>query len=258
MNRRPVRWRTLAGVLVATLAAGACGSSQGPAGQGTADTEVRVFAAASLADAFADIGDAFSAGRPETTVVVNAAGSQTLARQIADGAPADVFAAADVASMEAVEEHLAATPEVFATNRLSIAVERGNPRGVRRLADLADPDLVVVLAAEQVPAGAYTRAVLDAAGVTVDPASLEDSVRGALERVALGEADAAVVYATDVVSAADRVDAVDVPAGDDVRVVYPIAVLKGARDADAARALVDFVRGEQGQAILAAHGFSAP
>lgn len=258
MNRRPVRWRTLAGVLVATLAAGACGSSQGPAGQGTADTEVRVFAAASLADAFADIGDAFSARRPETAVVVTAAGSQTLARQIADGAPADVFAAADVASMEAVEEHLAGTPEVFATNRLSIAVERGNPRGVRRLADLADPDLVVVLAAEQVPAGAYTRTVLDAAGVTVHPASLEDSVRGALGRVALGEADAAVVYATDVVSAADRVDALDVPAGDDVRVVYPIAVLKGARDADAARALVDFVRSEQGQSILAAHEFSAP
>lgn len=236
----------------------ACGAGERPAAGDP--TRLTVFAAASLTDAFAELADAFAADHPGVRVDVNAAGSQTLAHQINQGAPADVFASSAAEQMAVVEEagNLAAQPRVFAANRLAIAVEEGNPRGVRGLADLADPDLVVALPGEQVPAGAHARRVLDAAGVTVEPATLEADVRTALGRVVLGEADASVVYASDVVAADGRVDGVAIPEGANVTVAYPIAALAGPADPADARAFVAFVLGEEGQAILARHGLRAP
>lgn len=254
-----MRWAALTAVVVMT----ACGGGDSPAagGPGGGDpTRLTVFAAASLTEAFDELADAFAADHPSVRVDVNAAGSQILAHQINQGAPADVFASSAAEQMAVVGDagNLAAKPRVFATNRLAIAVEEGNPRGVRGLADLADPDLVVAMPGEQVPAGAYARRVLDAAGVTVRPASLEADVRAALGRVALGEADASVVYASDVVAADGRVDGVAIPAGANVTVAYPIAPLAGATDLADARAFVAFVLGEDGQAILARHGLQAP
>lgn len=248
-------WAALTAVVVMT----ACGAAGSPAG-GSDRTGLTVFAAASLTDAFDELAEVFAADHPGVRVDVNAAGSQTLARQINQGAPADVFASSAAVQMDVVQDagNLAAPPRMFASNRLAIAVENGNPRGVQGLADLADADLVVVLPGEQVPAGAYARRVLDAAGVTVRPASLEADVRAALGRVALGEADASVVYASDVVAADGRVEAVAIPAGANVTAHYPIAALAGAADLAVARAFVAFVLGEDGQAVLARHGLQAP
>lgn len=237
-------------------AAGNPGPAAGhPAGEPLSG-ELTVFAAASLADAFADIAGAFGAAHPDVQVRLSVAGSHTLASQIAQGAPADVYASADVTQMRAVRE--ARRPAVFAANTLSIAVEPGNPRGIDRLDDLADPGLLVVLPAEEAPAGAYARAALDAAAVTVAPASLADDVRGALSTVALGEADAALVYASDIVAADGRVERVAIPPEVNVQATYPIAALADAANPDAARMFVDFVLGRQGRAILADHGFAPP
>lgn len=250
-----MRWAALTAVVVMT----ACGSADSPADGGD-PTRLTVFAAASLTEAFGELTDAFAAAHSGVRVDVNAAGSQTLAHQINQGAPADVFASAAAEQMAAVGDagNLAAKPRVFAANRLTIAVEEGNPRGVRAVADLADPDLVVVLPGEQVPAGAYARRVLGAAGVTVRPASREADVRAALGRVALGEADASVVYVSDVAASDGRVDGVAIPADANVTVAYPIAALAGASDLAIARAFVAFVLGEDGQAILTRHGLQAP
>lgn len=219
-----------------------------------------VFAAASLADAFADIADAFVAAHPDVRVRLNVAGSHTLASQIIQGAPADVYASADVEQMRAAREAatLAGPPAAFARNTLAIAVEPGNPHGVAGLGDLADPGLLVVLPTEQAPAGAYARAALDAAGVTVAPASLAADVRGARSAVALGEADAALVYASDVVAADGRVEGVAIPEEDNVTATYPIAALAQTPNPDAAQAFVKFVGGRQARAILADHGFAPP
>jgi molybdate transport system substrate-binding protein len=226
-----------------------------------------VLAAASLTEAFEAIGAEFAATDGGVPVTFSFAGSQTLAAQLVEGAPADVFAAADAARMDVVAAAgllaagsapaSASAPTTFATNRLAIAVEPGNPRGVADLADLARDDLVVVLPAEEVPAGRYARQVLAAAGVAVAPASLERDVRAALTKVALGEADATIAYTSDLV-AAGRVDGVAIP--DDVNVVatYPIAVLADAPARAAAGRFVAFVLSPRGRALLAAHGFGVP
>jgi molybdate transport system substrate-binding protein len=241
----------------------ACGSAE-DAGDGGAAGDVSgelfVFAAASLTDAFAALREAFVDAHPTVEVVLNHAGSQTLASQIDEGAPADVFAAANTTQMDAVDDavDLAGEAALFAANRLQIAVEPGNPRGIDGLADLADPDLVLVLPIEEVPAGRYARQALDAAGVTVTPSSLERDVRAALSKVELGEADASIVYVSDLVAADGRADGVAIPAEHDVAASYPIAVLADAPNPTAAEAFVAFVLSDTGQDILAAHGFEAP
>lgn len=239
-----------------------CGTGEvddGNVGDGPSG-EVLVFAAASLTEAFEALAAAFTDANPEVVVTLNLAGSQTLASQIAEGAPADVFASADTTQMDAVADTttLAGEPAVFTANRLAIVVEAGNPRGIGGLADLADDDLLVVLPAEEVPAGRYARQVLQGADVTVTPVSLERDVRAALSKVALGEADASIVYASDLVAAGERVTGVEIPADDNVTAVYPIARLADAPNPVAADAFVAFVLSEPGQAILAEHGFSAP
>lgn len=241
--------------LVAGLVLGAACS-----GPGASSGTVTVLAAASLTDAFTELADAFEAADPDTEVVTSFAASSELVRQIAEGAPADVFASADEATMDRLVDEVGTDgePVVFATNRLAIAVEPGNPKGVATLDDLADPDLVFVTAAPEVPIGRYTREVLDRAGVDVTPKSLEESVRGILTKVVLGEADAGIVYETDVVAAADDVDRVAIPAEVNVVARYPVAVPTDAPQAAAGRAFVAFVRSAEGQAILESFGFGPP
>ena len=219
-----------------------------------------IFAASSLAEAFTALAAAFAHSHPAATLEQSFAGSPALVSQVESGAPADVIATADPTSLQRLERAglLADAPTVFARNRLEIVVERGNPKGVRGLGDLARADLVVILAGEAVPAGRYARDTLRAAGVRVEPRSLEENAKAVLNKVALGEADAGIVYATDVRAAGERVSGVEIPAAQNAIAAYPIARLKRADELPAARAFVAFVLSGEGQAILARFGFLAP
>ncbi len=217
------------------------------------DDRLVVFAASSLSDVFEGLEAEFEATHQGVDVVVNTAGSSSLVAQLADGAPADVLATADMATMATAQRDasLVGQPVVFARNGLAIAVERGNPRGIERLSDL-DGDLVVVLAAPDVPAGEYSRSVLACAGVEIDPASFEQSVRAVAAKVALGEADAGLVYRTDITG---DLEAIDVPADCQVDAVYPIATVS---DDPLAAEFVDFVLGPTGTGALTEAGFGRP
>ena len=251
--------RGFAGLLVlGLLLPGCAGDGAGSAGPNM-DGELVVFAAASLTDVLGELADVFEE-RTGVPVLLNLAGSQTLATQLVEGAPADVFIAADAVQMDVVAAAglLAGAPVTAATNRLAIAVEPENPRGVTGLEDLARPDLVVVLPAESVPAGRYAREILARAGVEVRPASLEQSVRAALARVAQGEADASIVYASDVVAAGDTVAGIAIAVERNVVASYPMAVLADAARPDDAEAFAAFLVSEEAHAVLRASGFSAP
>jgi molybdate transport system substrate-binding protein len=216
-----------------------------------------VFAAASLTAAFNELGPQFTAANGGTKVTFNFAGSQALANQIRQAAPADVFASADVPNMEKVED-LVGSPQVFASNLLQIVVEKGNPKGVKGLDDLAGGDLKVVLAAEEVPAGKYAKQILDRAGVSVRPVSLEDNVKAVVTKVSLGEADAGIVYVTDVSAGGDRIDGVDIPTEANVVATYPIATVKASGNQQQAQAFVNLVLSDQGQQVLQKYGFLPP
>lgn len=222
--------------------------------------QVTVFAAASLTEAFTELGDAYGATDPETEITLSFAGSSDLAAQILEGAPADVFASADVANMDRVADagDLAGAPSVFATNVAEILVEAGNPRAIAGVADLADDDLVVVQCARQVPCGSYAEQVLADAGVSVTPKSLEANVSGVVSKVTLGEADAGIVYRTDVLAAGARAEGVSIPDEFNVNAEYPIAVTAGASNLDGAARFVEFVLSDAGQDILATYGFGTP
>lgn len=254
-------------VMACCLFAAAC-AAQGAAGRSTPSATTRpdasgpagpvtVFAAASLTDAFEAIGAAFEEAHPASDVTCVFASSSTLATQITQGAPADVFAPADRTQMDAVADTglVAGRPVAFAGNTLEIVVEDGNPLDIRGLADLTREDVTVVLAAEEVPAGRYAREALDAQGLDVRPASLETDVRAVRSRVVLGEADAGVVYASDIATAGDGVEGVAIPADENVPATYPIATLDDASNPAAARAFVDFVTSADGRRLLREHGF---
>ncbi len=255
---RPRLAVTTLAVLVA--ACGSPGGADSGDAAGEVSGELLVFATASLTDVIEDLSRAFIAQHPDVEVVRNVAGSQTLARQLNEGAPADVFASANTTQMAAVADagNLASDPEVFTSNRLEIAVEPGNPLGIGGLEDLADPDLVLVLPAEEVPAGQYARDALGAAGIEVAPASLEQDVRAALSKVALGEADASIIYASDIVASDGRVSGVAIPAEQNVLASYPVAVLADAPNPAAATAFVAFLLSAEAQDILADAGFAVP
>jgi molybdate transport system substrate-binding protein len=215
---------------------------------------VEVYAAASLQRSFDEIVTAFEREHPGVTVSAVYDGSSTLATQIGEGAPADVFASADEKNMAKVAAQ-APDPQIFAGNTLMIAVPQGNPGGVRTLADLAR--VTTVLCAPEVPCGAASATLLSNAGVSVSAASSEQNVTAVLTKVAASEADAGLVYATDVVGR-DDVEAI-VPEGADAVVNrYPIAALTEAQNPDAASAFVAFVLSDEGQQILADAGFQAP
>lgn len=221
---------------------------------------VTVFAASSLTDAFKKAGDQLKLRNPGTDYTFNFASSSTLATQITSGAPADVFASADDASMQKIVDAKLndGAPAFFIGNRLQIVVAAGNPKGIASLADLAKPGLVVVLAAPAVPAGRYALESLQKAGVTVKPASQEVDVRAVLNKVVLGEADAGIVYVTDVRSAGARVAGLDIPEQHQVLARYPIALVTGSRNPRLAKAYVDFLVSDEGQKLLAEFGFSKP
>lgn len=225
------------------------------------ESDLTVFAAASLTDAFTELGEAFEAENPDVAVTFSLASSSDLVNQINEGAPADVFASADEANMTKLtdEDRAAGEPSTFATNSLQIIVEPGNPQGVTGLQDLADnPDLIVVSCAPEVPIGAYTQEVFANAGVQVELDSLEENVRAVVDKVVIGEADAGVVYATDVTAAGDDAEGVEIPADVNIVAEYPIAVTEDAPNPDAAAAFEAYVLGPEGQAVLAAYGFGAP
>jgi molybdate transport system substrate-binding protein len=256
--------RYLVPVAALALVAAACGDDDGD-GATAAATEsgagdITVFAAASLTDAFTDVGAAFSEANPDATTTFSFDASSALVTQITEGAPADVFASADTANMDKLtDEGLNGTdPVIFATNVLAIIVPAGNPAGVTGVEDLASPDVTVVLCAEAVPCGNYANQILEAAGVDVTPASFEESVRGVVTKVTAGEADAGIVYVTDVTAAGDAAELIEIPEDVNVLAQYPIATVGASENHEVGEAFIDFLSGSDGQAILAEHGFGPP
>lgn len=219
-----------------------------------------MFAAASLTEAFREVGAAFTATNPGVEVTFAFDASSALAAQVVQGAPADLFASADAVNMDRLTAAgLAAdAPVVFASNVLQIVTGAGNPEGIDGLADLARPGLKVVLCDVAVPCGRYAAQSLERAAVALTPVSLEQNVKGVVTKVAAGEADAGIVYATDVQAAGTRAVGVDIPPEHNVVAAYPIAVTTTSKFPDASRAFVAFLVGAEGRAILARYGFGRP
>jgi molybdate transport system substrate-binding protein len=236
--------------LVALLASSACGSDHKAA---SARASVTVFAAASLTESFGDLQVALDASDPGLSITYSFGGSGSLVTQVQQGAPADVVATADPASMTKLVD----APTTFARNKLEILVAPGNPMHINTLADLARIDVLVVLGEDTVPAGKYAAQVLSSAGVEVDPVSKEPDVKSAVSKVTSGEADATVVYVTDVRAAGSKAEGVEIPDAQNVVAEYPIAIVKGSPHRDAAAAFVDAVVKGRGQAVLHEHGFLA-
>ncbi len=239
----------LAVAMASTIAA--CGGAS--AGVGPARTTLTVFAAASLQPAFDKIGASLLTSHNIATTF-SYAGTQTLTAQITQGAPADVLASADTAHMATVASLLEEPANIFAHNRLEIAVAKGNPKAIHSLADLARSGLVVVLADPSVPAGKYAQQALAKAKVTVHPASLEQQVTGVLSKVALGEADAGIVYVSDVVTSG-KVDGIPIPDDQNVIAEYPVGILKTAQNYAGAKAFVALLLSADGQVTLKSAGF---
>jgi molybdate transport system substrate-binding protein len=246
----------LVALTAAVLALAGCGS-------GSAAPEPRtltVFAAASLTDVFTELEQRFEAANPGVDVVMNFGASSDLAQQIVNGGPADVFAAANDSTMKTVADAglVDGSPTVFATNVLEIVTAPGNPKGITSFADLARPDLQVVVCAPQVPCGAATERIEKATGVSLNPVSEEPDVRSTLARVTTGNADAGLVYATDVRSAGNSVQGIPFPEAAQAVNDYPIAVIAHRPQAELARAFRDLVTGADGRAVLDAAGFGSP
>ncbi|TQK20348.1 molybdate transport system substrate-binding protein [Microbacterium sp. SLBN-154] len=259
--RRHIR-RVAIGALAAAAVilsgcAGAASTAPSPgAAEGGLTGSLTVYAAASLHGAFDDLLTVFAEEHPDVAVQpLVTDGSSALATQIIEGAPADVFASADERIMQqVVDAGVVADPVVFAANTLVLVTPTGNPAGIADLADLADA--TVVLCEPDVPCGAASRTLLQNAEVSVTPASLEQNVTAVMTKVAAGEADAGLVYATDVVGR-DDVEVIVPDTAADVVNLYPIAVTTGAVSDDVARAFVALVTGPEGQRVLADAGFAS-
>jgi len=237
-------------VVAGVLLLGGCGG-------GSDEQVLTVYAAASLTGTFTELADTFEEQHDGVEVRLSFGGSSDLATQVVEGAPTDVFASADEATMTRLtDEQLVEEPTPFATNRLEIAVPPGNPAGVSTLADLAGADLVVC--APAVPCGAAAVALAETAGVRLDPVSEEQSVTDVLGKVASGEAEAGLVYETDVLAADGDVEGVAVPEAASVVNRYPIAVVAGSEEPGLAEELVALVTGTEGRRVLTAAGFGPP
>lgn len=261
--------RTLASLVIMLLLAG-CAPVRAPSVQPAQPETLTVMAAASLKDAFEAVAVDFAADRPSTTVTFNFAGSQQLAQQLAEGAPGDVFASANVKQMDVAVDAgrvAADAPVIFARNRLVVVLPADNPARFSTLQDLARPGIKLVLAAPAVPAGQYALEFLANAAATVEytaafsptvlsnVVSYETSVRSVLTKVALGEADAGIVYASDVPADSTRVATLAIPDALNVPAAYPIAVVQDSVQLETAQAFVDYVQSAAGQATLARFGF---
>ena len=269
MRSRPVPLLAALGFLV-LLGAG-CTTSTGTADDATIGTErqrtssagaggsITVSAAASLTAPFTTIGEDFMAANPGTEVTFNFDSSGTLSKQILEGAPADLFASADQANMAKLTDAdlIAGEPEVFARNQLAIVVKKGNPRNIETLADLATAG-TLSLCGSEVPCGRYADEILAGAGVTIpaDVITRGQNVKATLAAVAEGDADAGIVYRTDITG--DSVEAVVIPSADNAVATYPIGVLRASADRATAEAFMAYVLSDEGRAVLEAAGFLAP
>jgi len=222
--------------------------------------EITVFAASSLTESFDEIAKQFEKKYPDVSVKFDYDASSNLATQINQGAPADVFASADRDNLQKTIDSGAVTPPpiVFAKNRLEIAVEKGNPKKIKGLADLQKAGLVVVLCADQVPCGKYAAESLGNAGVSVSPASKEENAKATLGKVSIGEADASIVYVTDVKASKGTTSGVKIADKVNVVATYPMGIVKDSQNATAAKAWVQFVRSKDGQKTLRKFGFLPP
>jgi molybdate transport system substrate-binding protein len=243
----------------AALVSGACSTSSTGVSAPLAG-DVTVFAASSLTDGFRTVGAQMTKANHDAHFTFNFGSSSTLATQITNGAPADVFASADEENMRKITDAklTEGTATGFASNRLAIAVAAGNPKKIAGLADLARADVVLVLAAPTVPAGKYALAALGKAGVSAKPVSQEIDVRAVLNKVSLGEADAGIVYVTDVKSAGARVAGIEIPDEHQVLARYPIAVVKDSKKSALAHRFIEYLVSPAGQDVLAEFGFSKP
>ncbi|MDR1766875.1 MAG: molybdate ABC transporter substrate-binding protein [Propionibacteriaceae bacterium] len=273
MKLFPAAIAVLAGATILAGCATSGQAAQPPSADGTSPQAssqtsqepqtLTVLAAASLTETFTKLGKQFEAANPGVTVALSFDGSSTLVQQIEQGAPADVFASADQANMDKLSQagYVDGTPTTFAQNSLVIAVPKGNPAQIGGLTDLADSKAKVVLCDAEVPCGAVAQRVLAAADVAVKPVSLEQNVKAVVTKVAAGEADAGLVYATDVKAAGDAVEAVALP--DDEAVAkaavtqYPITVVKGSAHTALASDFIDYVLSDDGQRVLADAGFQS-
>ena len=256
------RWiGAVAAVLLLTTSA-ACGSddSDDSSSGGAKATTLTVYAAASLTDTFTEMGRQFEADHDGVTVKFSFGGSSDLVAQIQGGAPADVFASADTANVDkaTADDLIEGDPVDFASNTLEIAVPLDNPAGVTSLQDLSKPGTKVVICAPEVPCGSATQKVEEASWVTIKPVSEEQSVTDVLNKVETGEADAGMVYVTDVQSAGDKVKGITFPESSSAVNTYPVVVLADSKHEDLAQEFVDLVTGEVGQKVLADDGFAKP
>ncbi|MCP3754353.1 molybdate ABC transporter substrate-binding protein [Streptomyces sp. NPDC056773] len=262
LNRRTAALALSAALLVPALAA--CGSSDdkkdaaaSPSASASAAPKaanLTVLAASSLTDVFKAAGAEYEKTHPGTKVTFSFAGSQELAAQVKQGAPADALVTADTKTMDGLKAETN-DPAIIAKNRLVIATGKGNPFKVAALKDLADTKLKVVLAAPEVPVGRYSKQILDAQQIVVKPVSQEPNVRAVLSKVELGEADAGLVYKTDTLKSGDKVVVVDIPDAENAVASYPAATLKGSKNAEAAAAFVAWLNGPEAQKILQDAGF---
>jgi len=266
MFRRHIKVLAGTGAASLVVALAACSSSTSSAPPASAAASAKptgtlvVFAATSLTDAFNKIADQFQAANPGVTVKFNYNGSSSLATQITQGAPADVFASASPKNMQTVTEANleSTTPKTFAANQGEIMVEAGNPSHIASVSSLANPSLKVVTCAPSVPCGALATEIFKNAGVTVNPVSQEQNVGGVVTKVSLGEADAGIVYVTDVKANGSKTTGVPIPAAQNATTTYPIAEIKGAPNATAAAAFISYVLGPDGQQVLKSFGFLPP
>lgn len=244
----------------AALALGAAGCSGGGDGGGGGRTTLTVYAAASLQEPFEDLGEQFEADHEGVDVEFSFAGSSTLVEQIQQGAPADVFASANTSTMDTLvdAELQAVDPVDVTTNTLMIAVPAGNPAGVTDLTSLTGDGINLVVCAPEVPCGAAAEAVEEAAGLDFSPVSEEQSVTDVLNKVSSGEADAGLVYVTDVKKAGDDVEGIAFPESDSAVNSYPITTVKDSAHPELGQEFVDLVAGETGQQVLGEYGFGEP
>jgi molybdate transport system substrate-binding protein len=238
---------------------GSVGTSPSASASPLLSGDITVLAAASLTESFTRLGRQFEAAHPGVKVTFSFAASSALATQITSGAPADVFASASAKNMDqVVAAGVASNPAVFAKNVMEIAVPPTNPGKVTGLGSLTSASVKTALCQPQVPCGATAAMVFTNAKITVTPVTLEPDVKSVLSKVQLGEVDAGVVYATDVLAARDKVMGVEIPADVNASTAYPISTLTNSANATVAASFVDYVLSEDAASVLAASGFEKP
>src|SRR5215469_5459193 len=257
--RKAIRIGALGACVATATVLAACSSSPSSSSSGQVKGTVIVFAATSLTEAFNKIGSQFEHAHPGTTVKFNYNGSSSLASSITQGAKADVFASAATSNMDTVVSagDAVGQPKTFAKNEMEMMVAKGNPMNITAVSSLANPAVKVVLCASTVPCGVYAADVFSKAGVTVRPVSEETNVGGVVTKVTLGEADAGMVYVTDVKANESQATGVPIPANQNVIADYPMVEVKGAPNATAAKSFMDYVSSAAGQQVLTSFGFKS-